>query len=189
MDISSGEDLRAYLANLSMVKSLDPLADGIHVRSGQNWTPRNHFKVNTRAAEYLVSTHNHRSSFNPAVPGKPCRNLLYDCSSFHHPRAPLAAVLRDGYLEILIKSSRLYKHEIEFYPPQHRTCDGFDFEYGFPPLRGKISANNNICRDWEAVYEGAISYGHANNSDICPPLMTEFRTMHPSNRTVCNCHK
>lgn len=112
---------------------------------------------------------------------------LYEKPSYHHPRLPLAGVLDDRSLRITLKSGRLFRDELNFFPPEKRTCDGLNFLRGGPlPLRGTV-LNDSRESNWDSVFHFASLSYRDKTDDYNPDLTDEFAQTSLRVLPICKC--
>lgn len=162
---------------------------GVHVRA-ERGTLRNFngFKVNFKSIK-SISYDSEANLWNNAdyTVHHPSMHWLYERPSFHHSTLPLAGIVHRGSLQLILTSGRLFRHELQFFPPEKRTCDELNFIHGGSlPLRGKIISLSRE-RNWDSVYYFASPSSRDRTNDYNPNLSSEFSPSDRPHLPICTC--
>lgn len=188
LNIGKPEVLKGFLAHLSLAKLIDVTKFGIYARCDSKMGNYYGFQINFRHLKSLSFDYeSYRWASCIDFSRMPSLHWLYERPSYHHPTLPLAGVLHDRSLMIILKSGRLFRDELNFFPPEKRTCDGLNFLRGGPlPLRGTVL---NVSREssWDSVYHFASLSYRNRTDDYNPDLTNEFAQNYLCYTPICQC--
>lgn len=167
---------------------MDPCKFGIHVRSSSLITNYKGFHINfkiLKSVSYDYETS--RCALNIDFTRQANLHWLFERSSFHHPCLPIAGVFHERFLNIILKSGRLFKEELNLFPPHRRTCDRLNFIHGGPlPLRGVV-LNSSKESNWDSVFHFASLSYRDRTDDHNPDLHSEFAQNNIEILPICTC--